>query len=513
MEMSSQPHLNFASLPKSQPDRAPPPPPGRPRLAAVPPPHEPVRAPLIARSVVSGLAALGETLVIVGLGTAMLVAYVQPHDGFTFLTYGAVLTVGTSGIVLLFRNRRLYTIEALLQPGRAIGNLGTAFTAVFAAFAGLMFLTKAGTHFSRVWLASWLLSAIPATMLYRLVAAALLRRFKGKGQLSRRCVLVGGGEPARRLVEALEASDAADIDIIGVFDDRDDRRSPSTIGPYRKLGTIGELVDFARRSRVDLLAVTFPLTAEARLLQVLKQLWVLPVDIRLSAHMQSLRFRPRAYSYVGDIPFLDLADKPIASWSSLAKAIEDKLLAGLALIGLMPLMLLAALAIKLDSRGPVLFRQKRYGFNNELIEIYKFRSMHVESSDPDAVRLVTRDDKRVTRVGRFIRKWSIDELPQLFNVLNGTLSLVGPRPHAREAKARDRLYAEVVDGYFARHRVKPGITGWAQINGWRGETDTEEKLARRLDHDLYYIENWSLMLDLFIIAATPLALLKGDNAY
>jgi Undecaprenyl-phosphate glucose phosphotransferase len=376
-----------------------------------------------------------------------------------------------------------------------------------------MFLTKAGTHFSRVWLASWLLSAIPATMLYRLVAAALLRRFKGKGQLSRRCVLVGGGEPARRLVEALEASDAGDIDIVGVFDDRDDRRSPSTIGPYRKLGTIAELVDFARRSRVDLLAVTFPLTAEARLLQVLKQLWVLPVDIRLSAHMQSLRFRPRAYSYVGDIPFLDLADKPIASWSSLAKAIEDKLLAGLALIGLMPLMLLAALAIKLDSRGPVLFRQKRYGFNNELIEIYKFRSMHVESSDPDAVRLVTRDDKRVTRVGRFIRKWSIDELPQLFNVLNGTLSLVGPRPHAREAKARDRLYAEVVDGYFARHRVKPGITGWAQINGWRGETDTEEKLARRLDHDLYYIENWSLMLDLFIIAATPLALLKGDNAY
>jgi hypothetical protein len=367
--MSSQPHLDSASLPQRRPDGVPPRSPGRPRLAAVAPTPEPVRARLIARGVVSGLAALGETLVIVGLGTAMLVAYVQPHDGFTFLTYGAVLTAGTSGIVLLFRIRGLYTIEALLRPGPAIGNLAAAFMAVFAAFAGLMFLTKAGMDFSRVWLASWLLSATAATMLYRLLAAALLGRFKGKGQLSRRCVLVGGGEPARRLVEALEASGAGDIEIVGVFDDRDDRRSPSTVGRYRKLGTIAELVDFARRSRVDLLVVTFPLTAEARLLQVLKQLWVLPVDIRLSTHMQSLRFRPRAYSYVGDIPFLDLADTPIASWSSLAKAIEDKLLAGLALIGLMPLMLLAALAIKLDSRGPVLFRQKRYGFNNELIEI------------------------------------------------------------------------------------------------------------------------------------------------
>jgi Undecaprenyl-phosphate glucose phosphotransferase len=511
--MAPHTHRRVETLPQRRPNGPPPKPAGKPRLAAVPQSAEPVKAPLISRSVVAGLAALGESLLIIGLGVALMFSYVQPDDGFTLLTYGVVLTVGTLAILLLFRIRRLYTIEALLQPARVIGDLSAAFMIIFAAFAGLMFLAKAGPHFSRVWLGSWLLSSFAATMLYRLAAARLLRRWRRKGRLSRRCVLVGGGEPARRLVEALEASAATDIEIVGVFDDRDDQRSPAMIGPYRKLGTIAELVEFARRSRVDLLAVTFPLTAEARLMQVLKQLWVLPVDIRLSAHMQSLRFRPRAYSYVGEVPFLDLADKPIANWDSLVKAFEDKLLAGLALIGLMPLMLLTALAIKLDSRGPVLFRQKRYGFNNELIEIYKFRSMHVESADPDAVRLVTRGDKRVTRVGRFIRKWSIDELPQLFNVLNGTLSLVGPRPHAREAKARDRLYAEVVDGYFARHRVKPGITGWAQINGWRGETDTEEKLAHRVDHDLYYIENWSLMLDLFILAATPFALLKSDNAY
>jgi lipopolysaccharide/colanic/teichoic acid biosynthesis glycosyltransferase len=176
-------------------------------------------------------------------------------------------------------------------------------------------------------------------------------------------------------------------------------------------------------------------------------------------------------------------------------------------------MLLVALAIRLDSKGPVLFKQKRYGFNNELIEVFKFRSMYHAASDADAAKLVTKGDSRVTRVGRFIRRTSLDELPQFFNVLRGELSLVGPRPHATKAKAADQLYNDVVDGYFARHRVKPGITGWAQVNGWRGETDTAEKLQRRVEHDLYYIENWSLAFDLYILWRTPISLLKSENAY
>ena len=184
------------------------------------------------------------------------------------------------------------------------------------------------------------------------------------------------------------------------------------------------------------------------------------------------------------------------------------------LLAAAPIMLLAALAIKLDSRGPILFKQKRYGFNNELIEVYKFRSMHVDQCDATASKLVQKDDPRVTRVGRFIRKTSLDELPQLFNVVfKGNLSLVGPRPHAVHAKAEDKVYDEAVDGYFARHRVKPGITGWAQVNGWRGETDTQEKIQRRVEHDLYYIENWSVLFDLYIMAKTPFALAKTENAY
>jgi lipopolysaccharide/colanic/teichoic acid biosynthesis glycosyltransferase len=176
-------------------------------------------------------------------------------------------------------------------------------------------------------------------------------------------------------------------------------------------------------------------------------------------------------------------------------------------------MLAVAAAVALTSPGPILFRQKRYGFNNELIEVYKFRSMFVDQGDATASKLVTRGDPRVTPVGRFIRRTSLDELPQLFNVIKGELSLVGPRPHALQAKAANTLYDQVVDGYFARHKVKPGITGWAQVNGWRGETDTSDKIRRRVEHDLHYIENWSVLFDIRIMLATPLSLIRTQNAY
>jgi Undecaprenyl-phosphate glucose phosphotransferase len=259
---------------------------------------------------------------------------------------------------------------------------------------------------------------------------------------------------------------------------------------------------------------SLPIAAENRILQMLKKLWVLPVDIRLSAHTNKLRFRPRSYSYIGNVAVLDVFDKPIADWDVVMKWLFDKIVGSLALLCALPIMAIIAIAIKLDSRGPVLFKQKRYGFNNELIEIYKFRSMYVDQADVNANKLVTVDDPRVTRVGRFIRKTSLDELPQLFNVVfAGNLSLVGPRPHALQAKAADRLYDEAVDGYFARHRVKPGITGWAQIHGWRGETNSQEKIQQRVEHDLYYIENWSILLDMYILLQTPFALLRTENAY
>jgi exopolysaccharide biosynthesis polyprenyl glycosylphosphotransferase len=196
------------------------------------------------------------------------------------------------------------------------------------------------------------------------------------------------------------------------------------------------------------------------------------------------------------------------------KGLFDKIVGGAALVCAAPFMLLIALAIKLDSRGPVFFKQKRHGFNNENIDVYKFRSLYTHMADHSVQKSVAKNDPRVTRVGRFIRKTSLDELPQLINVVfKGNLSLVGPRPHAVDQRIEDRQFDEAVDGYFARHRVKPGITGWAQINGWRGELTSPEKIKQRVEHDLYYIENWSVLFDAKILLKTPLALLRSENAY
>ncbi len=342
----------------------------------------------------------------------------------------------------------------------------------------------------------------------------LVRRWTREGRLTRRTAIVGGGALGEALACALASQRDSDVRLVGLFDDRGDDRSPQSIAGLRKLGTVDDLVEFARRTRIDLVIFSLPISAEGRILQMLKKLWVLPVDIRLSAHSNKLHFRPRSYSYLGNVPVLDVLDQPITDWDVVMKWLFDKVVGTLALIALSPVMALIAIAIKLDSRGPVLFKQKRYGFNNELIEVYKFRSMYADKADASASQLVTKGDPRVTRIGRIIRKASLDELPQLFNVvLVGNLSLVGPRPHAVNAKAEEQRYDEAVDGYFARHRVKPGITGWAQINGWRGETDTHEKIQRRVEHDLYYIENWSVLFDLYILAKTPVALLKAENAY
>jgi Undecaprenyl-phosphate glucose phosphotransferase len=333
------------------------------------------------------------------------------------------------------------------------------------------------------------------------------------GRFRQRIAIVGGGKAAEDALNLLETSRNIDVEIVGLFDDREDARSPQSIRKHHKIGKIDELANYARAQRVDLIVVAIPLTAETRLLTILKQLWELPVDIRISGHTSNLKLNARAYTYIGKLPLLSVFDRPLTGWSLFQKDVLDRVLTLLALVALSPVMLAVAAAVKLESKGPVIFRQRRYGFNNEMIEIYKFRSMYTDRCDPAAARLVSKDDPRVTKVGRFIRKTSLDELPQLFNVLKGQLSLVGPRPHAKQAKAAEALYETVVDGYFARHKVKPGITGWAQINGWRGETDTREKLEQRVKHDLEYIDQWSLSFDLYILTKTPFALLKTDNAY
>jgi Undecaprenyl-phosphate glucose phosphotransferase len=468
---------------------------------------------LVSPAVLRGFYRAFEAAVVVLLGFAIAALYVDEPGIAAHGGYWIAYTATAAAVAVTLELLKLYAIPALSTPlsnmPRVVIGLAAAFTALFAA----LFFLKVSDDFSRVWLAIWFTASVAAIATSRLVLGGLLARLAQQGRLYRRAAIYGSGEVASKLIADLEADMTTDIRICGIFDDRDGR-APALMQGYPRLGGLPDLVNFARSTRLDIVLLALPLSAEERLKAVTGMLAVLPADVKLPAGATPLRFSPNTYSHLGSVAMIDLHDKPITDWGTVSKWLFDKIIAGVALVLLAPVMAAIAIAIRYDSRGPILFRQKRYGFNNELIEVYKFRSMYVDRCDAAASKLVTKDDPRVTRVGRFIRKSSLDELPQLLNVLFGNLSLVGPRPHATEAKAAGRLYGDVVEGYFARHKVKPGITGWAQINGWRGETDTDEKIRQRVAHDLYYIENWSVFLDAYILAMTPVALLtQRDNAY
>ena len=450
---------------------------------------------------------------VIAVGMGVYAAYVVPMDGFK-VAYIWPCLLGAMLTIIALQATDSYHVTTMRSLFTTLGRVVLSWSGVFALMTVLAFFAQVSEDYSRVWFGGWYLAGLALFIITRSIMANLLRLWGRDGRLERRAVIMGGGQNAEELIKSLEASGDNDIRICGIFDDRKSDRSPPMVAGYPKLGTIPELVEFGRRARIDMLIVSLPITAESRVLELLKKVWVLPVDIRLSAHTNKLRFRPRSYSYEGAVPFLDVFDRPIADWDSVMKRGFDIFFSVVALVLLSPVMLATAIAIKLDSKGPVIFRQKRFGFNNEVIEVLKFRSMYTDMADNSAKVAVTKGDPRVTRVGRFIRRASIDELPQLINVLlGGKLSLIGPRPHAVNAHTQNQLWDEVVDGYFGRHKVKPGVTGWAQINGWRGEVDNEEKIRRRVEHDLYYIENWSVMFDLQILISTPLKLLKSEGAY
>jgi len=469
--------------------------------------------PALSSVVLTGTVRIVDFVLLVLTGALVHFVYVAPHWGYE-LAYFIAIPLLSAAAIVAFQILDINHVNAYRHPLYQSFRTAGGWATVVLGMMAVIFFAKLDGVFSRVWLAAWFVLGLAVLLLWRAVLSRIVQVLTRRGRLQRRTAIVGGGPSCETLLRELSQQRDSDLVICGVFDDRTDTRSPDVVEGYPKLGTVDDLVDFARRVRLDLVIFTLPITAEERLLTMLRKLWVLPIDIRLAAHSNKLRFRPHSYSYIGHVPVLDVFDKPIADWDVVLKAAFDKIFGTLALIALAPVLLLTALAVKLDSKGPVLFKQKRYGFNNELIEIYKFRSMYVDRLDATATRLVTKGDPRVTRVGRFIRKTSLDELPQLFNVVfKGNLSLVGPRPHAVHAKAAEHMYDEVVDGYFARHRVRPGITGWAQVNGWRGETDTSEKIQQRVKFDLEYIENWSLLFDLYIMLITPWAVLRTENAY
>lgn len=382
----------------------------------------------------------------------------------------------------------------------------------FGAFLLLIFLMKVADQFSRLWVISSFLGFCAYLLVSRVALSWYLSRPKA-GRYLRRAVILGAGDNGKEVLEHLHRFDDRTIRVLGFLDDRANRLPKS----YRGVPVLGgtELAErLVREGAADLIIMALPWSAHERIGQLLRRLSSSAVDIYLAPDLLGLEYADRPVFRVAGMNVLSLRDRPIGEWDAVAKRIEDLLLVIPALVLLSPLLAIVAIAIKLESKGPVLFVQDRFGFNNNPIRVYKFRSMYTEMADREGKRQTAKDDPRVTRVGRIIRKLSIDELPQLFNVLEGSMSLVGPRPHPTGMEADGQLLHELLDDYASRHRVKPGITGWAQCHGWRGEADTRLKITKRVEYDLYYIENWSVFLDMLTILKTIALLLKRqDNAY
>ncbi|MCL6607291.1 MAG: undecaprenyl-phosphate glucose phosphotransferase [Geminicoccaceae bacterium] len=400
-----------------------------------------------------------------------------------------------------------YRLDMAAQAGRVVVGWAAAVATLLALVAG----TPVATPLPTGWLGAWALAGAVGLGMFRLALARRVARWRREGRLGRNTVVVGAGELGRRFVEEVRRRDRG-IRLIGLFDDRRER-VPAFVGSFPVLGTIEDLLVFAREHRVDEVVVALPWSAEGRLLDCLKKLRSLPCDVRLCSDLIGFHLPHRGVSHLAGLPVLNVFERPMPPAALIAKAVEDRLLAGLALLLTAPLALLIALAIKFSSPGPVLYRQPRGGFNGEVFELLKFRTMRLEACDagtePDLGH-TRKDDPRVTPVGRWLRRTSLDELPQLWNVLRGDMSLVGPRPHAC---AHDDRYAALIDGYLARHRVKPGITGLAQISGCRGEIRSLAEMQRRVELDLDYIQRWSVWLDLEILLRTLRRGLRDPRAY
>lgn len=410
----------------------------------------------------------------------------------------AVVSVAT------FRSRGLYRLSTLRrlrgQTLRILGGLGVAAIALLTAG----YLLKISADFSRGWMISWFVLNVTLVTLNHCVAAHFIGRRAPDKFFQRNIAIYGSGDIAFGLIEHLRML-SKHFHVVGVFDDAA-KGAPARLAVS---GGVGDLIEHGKSAHIDEVIIALPIGEEQRISDLLMQLSVLPADIRLCPALATLRMRSLGIVNYGGVSMIELARRPLDGWAPIIKLIEDRFLSVLVLVVGAPLMLLIAIAIKLDSRGPVFFRQRRHGFNHTIIRVMKFRTMHVTEDGPE-IRQAVKGDPRVTRVGRFLRRTSLDELPQLFNVLMGEMSLVGPRPHAL---AHNEYYEVLLDQYANRHRMKPGITGWAQVNGHRGETDTPEKMRKRVEYDLYYIENWSLWLDIKILLMTPFFGFTGRNAY
>jgi Undecaprenyl-phosphate glucose phosphotransferase len=398
-------------------------------------------------------------------------------------------------------------LRALQFFGRSLRRILACFAGALVIFLLLAWSTKARGSEAMAPVLLWLVLGAAALTAVHALVSRRLRHSPAIRQLSARHVAIvcGHERTCARFLDLLRAQQDADIRLVGVFHDGASRRSSSGARTGRSLE---DLLEYAREGRLDEIFLALPWHAERRISTLVDRLAHLPVDLKLCPDRVGYALAMVIGESMAGIPVATLHRQPIRDWGRIAKRVIDVGVSAVLLILLAPLLAALALAIRLDSPGPALFRQPRQGFKDNVFELLKFRTMRHDPAAP--FEQARANDARVTRVGRWLRRTSLDELPQLINVLRGEMSLVGPRPHQ---VALNAAFMQHIRRYATRHRVKPGITGLAQVHGWRGATDTEEKMAGRISHDLYYIEHWSLLLDLKILALTVLTGFGHKNAY
>ncbi len=403
----------------------------------------------------------------------------------------------------LYRSWRTYPIAELLTT------TVLSWVMVVVSLLAVAYLTKVSESYSRVATGSWFVLTPILLCALRICLYLAIFHARNLGYNRRRAIIIGTTESGIQLAKEFERSPNLGIDLVGFFDDRDPARIDVDSLPGLLLGPVKEGLTLTRSGDVDHVYIAMPMKAEERNAKYLSDFSDTTANTYVIPDFFVYNLIQSRLSAIGNMPILSVHDTPFYGFSTWIKRAQDIVFATLILLLIAPILTVVALGVKLSSPGPIIFKQKRYGLDGRQIEVWKFRSMRAMDNGA-VVKQATQNDPRVTKFGAFIRRTSLDELPQFFNVLQGQMSIVGPRPHA---VAHNEEYRAIVDRYMLRHKVKPGITGLAQISGYRGETDTLDKMEKRVEYDLKYIESWSLWLDIKIIFMTVFKGFVGKTAY
>lgn len=449
-----------------------------------------------------GLLRLADWFGVAALG--LVVDALFASHGAGSLTHALAIILGATATVNFLHLAHAYSLHSIARPAAQLTKMTIAWCGSYLSLVAISSVLRQADEFSGTWTILWLASALVCLAATKCAVGRRLQRWKREGRSARNVAVLGTGREAFALAQRLSEG-REEARVVGVFVDADIR-----LGPANVAGDVEQLASLARAGKVDEVVVCLPWRSERALNGTLSKFAACQVEVRIDPGIPDIDYPLTEFSHIAGIPTLKVQCRPLSGWGAPLKRLEDLVLASTLIVVLSPALLAIGLLIKIDSRGPVVFRQERYGLNNQRIQVLKFRTMHHDPNPDPNVPQARRNDPRVTRIGRFLRRTSLDELLQLLNVLRGEMSLVGPRPHA---SAHNEQYARLIEGYLGRHRMKPGITGWAQVNGLRGAVQSVDDMRCRLQYDRYYMANWSVLLDIKVLLMTVPALFRGTNAY